>query len=523
MPFEVNPSQLANSILGKLYDVLTNGDDTVPKSQNHFFAWATPGIPMDPSDFEFLETGLTGVLRGSDVAQLRGDATAGEPLSDADLDRLRAENSTRHYLQAENLSRITDIVVDATRGTVDALSTINVLNQHGTLTDAYEFTLRMSQVLDAELPADVVAKIARLRGLLTTTKTTKDLITDEEVEVTEPSPLMKAYKDKQAAYETAALEYNNRRIAGLAARTPEDVHFWAMNANILRNKVASAMDDWISAGHKNDVEKIGAYIDQVSQRDMSLLKREYQDDLKKATLTGLSSGSDFVYTALVPGSFATSNGWTGFTLTEGDYNSYANTTQSTDKWKAGGGFSLFGVFGSKGGGGSTTERREFTESFVSNNFGVSFEIAMVQIARPGVHTDFWRKRSWRFDPGQPDAKDEVVSDGAQPPQGLVPAYPVAAIFLRNLTLNIGHNESFQRAYDEIKNSGGGGSGGLFLGGINILGGASASTHKEVHEHGSSGSYNGQTVTVPGMQLIGFKCQVNDRRMPDPDPDITAWV
>ena len=33
---DVLPSQLANSIMGKLYDVLTNGDETVPKSEDNF-------------------------------------------------------------------------------------------------------------------------------------------------------------------------------------------------------------------------------------------------------------------------------------------------------------------------------------------------------------------------------------------------------------------------------------------------------------------------------------------------------
>src|ERR671912_627498 len=56
---EVKPSALANSVMGKLYDVLTGGDETVPKSEDNFFTWCTPGIPVDPLDFEFLKQGLT--------------------------------------------------------------------------------------------------------------------------------------------------------------------------------------------------------------------------------------------------------------------------------------------------------------------------------------------------------------------------------------------------------------------------------------------------------------------------------
>jgi len=55
---DVKPSEIANAIMGKLYDVLTNGDATVPKSADNFFSWCTPGIPMEAADFQFLTQGL---------------------------------------------------------------------------------------------------------------------------------------------------------------------------------------------------------------------------------------------------------------------------------------------------------------------------------------------------------------------------------------------------------------------------------------------------------------------------------
>ncbi len=35
---DVKPSALANAVMGKLYDVLTNVDETVPKSEDNFFS-----------------------------------------------------------------------------------------------------------------------------------------------------------------------------------------------------------------------------------------------------------------------------------------------------------------------------------------------------------------------------------------------------------------------------------------------------------------------------------------------------
>jgi hypothetical protein len=60
---EIAPAALSNAIMGKLYNVLTNGDDTVPKSGNNFFSWLTPGMPFREDDFDFLTQGLTGIVK----------------------------------------------------------------------------------------------------------------------------------------------------------------------------------------------------------------------------------------------------------------------------------------------------------------------------------------------------------------------------------------------------------------------------------------------------------------------------
>src|SRR5512132_2389652 len=101
---DVTPSVLANSIMGKLYDILANGDDTVPKSADNFFSWATPGIPLGADDLRFLTEGFTGVVTPAAVQTLLAAEGAGQPsaagaagapapapkLTEADLEKLRA-------------------------------------------------------------------------------------------------------------------------------------------------------------------------------------------------------------------------------------------------------------------------------------------------------------------------------------------------------------------------------------------------------------------------------------------------
>ena len=148
----------------------------------------------------------------------------------------------------------------------------------------------------------------------------------------------------------AALDYNSHRIDALAADNSKAVSYWAINANILRNRVKAAMSDWITNGYKNDYEQIAAYIAQVEGRDLVLLKQRYIDELDRAKLTGLASGSDFYYTALTPAHFADSPaGWTNFSFSSGDFSRYSSSQFNASGWSAYAGGSFLGIFGGGGG------------------------------------------------------------------------------------------------------------------------------------------------------------------------------
>ena len=323
-------------------------------------------------------------------------------------------------MQAENFSRLVDFVPDLASTTNNQFAQLSIMNNEGTLSERYEYILRMSQIMQTELPEETKKKIEKFRGLLGVTKTKKNLMDDTETQVTEPSPLVVVYNQKMGEYENAALEYNSHRIDALTADNVKAVHYWAINANILRNKVKAAMADWVSNGYKNDYEQIAAFIDQVMQRDMALLKQQYRDDLEKARLTGLASGSDFFYTSLVPGNFMNASGWTEFGFSSSDVNSASNSSYSFSKrsTSAGGGF--LGIFG---GGGSASSARGESESnvqFDSENFGMDFKITQVPIVRPFFKTAFLASKLWRFDQNNPEAKGEMVSDGGKPAKGLIP-------------------------------------------------------------------------------------------------------
>ena len=85
-----------------------------------------------------------------------------------------------------------------------------------------------------------------------------------------------------------------------------------MGKNFIRNMNAKEME-WVAQGWKNEYEQINAYIDQVTRKSMVLYKAELLNKFERAKMTSpADGGSDFYYTTLAPGNFATSSGWTKF-------------------------------------------------------------------------------------------------------------------------------------------------------------------------------------------------------------------
>jgi hypothetical protein len=524
----VEPSVLANAIMGKLYNVLTNGDDTVPASEDNFFSWNTPGTPVEPADLEFLTQGLTGIVKKPAAAALAsptGDGTAAPtPLTPEQLNQLMAQDTMRMYMQAENLARLLDFVPDVAKLNNEQFTRMSVLNDDGSLSDVYDFTLRMSQVMKTELPEETVKQIEKFRGLLQKIVKKKDIITDEEVETTEPSPLQQAYFTKMAAYDDAALEYNARRIDAMTASDSRAVHDFAVNANIYRNKVRAAMADWVANGYKEDFEKIAAFIEQVSRRDMSLLKQQLVEDLEKARLTSPISGGDFFFTSLIPGNFANSNGWTRFGFSAGDYEVHKSSKMSSSSWSASAGGGFLGVFGGSGSASGSQSHKEYHGTFDSSHTSMSFEIAQIPIARAWFRPAFLNSKAWRFDQSNVTTKNDKLSDGGSPPKGMMPAYPVTAIFVRKLALSFGESSGFSDFVADQKSSSAGGGGCLSIGPFFLGGSASHSSASGSSQRDYGYRYENNTMYVDGMQLIGYKCHILPKS-PDPDPAIPAanWI
>ena len=451
----VPPGALARAVVAKLYVVLTTGTDSAQPRADDFFNWITAGMPLQSTDLENPET----------------------------------------------LARLVDFVPDVTAMNRPRIAPASA-GAASSLSSAYGNALKTSQVVHAPLPDDVTAKMEKFRGLLQQVVKIPAPGSGREVAVTEASPLMLAYLEGQQRYAAATLDYNNRRLDAQTSTDSRVVSSWSLNGELYRQHVDAALNEWVTKGHKNDVDQINAFVSHTAHRDMSLLKAQYLEDFDGARVIGPGSDADYFTTSLVPTDFATSSTWTQFTFGVTDFERYRKEAVSSLPWTVHASDGFLGLFA------GAQNRTSYTGSLDRSRVAITCELAEVPIVRQWFHPLFLTSRSWRLDRTDPEAKATELCDGANPPAGRLPAYCVSAVFARNLSLSFGPSRTVSDFLAQQAKTYPGGSGFLSFGPFFLGSGASAAG----------------CARVADMQLIGFRCHALPK-CPDPDPAIpdNAWA
>lgn len=470
-------NQLGQSLIAQLYDIVAGGDGSVPPAPHTFLTWAQPGLPFTEDDFRFAELGL-----GNTAEEIRE----------------RTE-------QAMAFSTLVDFIPEAASAYTSAKQQAMWRpDAEARLSSVYGEILRFSKVVKHELTPDQAAKLEKFRQMLWNRKVVKDLITDEEREVVEEGPILRAYNERMAKYLDAVTAYNTRRAMAAGASGSEGataVMDFQMNAQNYRLQVKAAADAWTSGGYRNEVDQMNAYINHVGLRDMSLWKQRLLELFDDGVLTTAGTGVQFHPALPIPGGFARSAGWTRYSFSHEV--SESSSYRSASSWKGGGkvNFGLFSV-----GADGEHQRQETAEDEKVDSFKMSFELAQVLIARPWFYPEFLQNQGWTLERGHGWNYEDMPSDGGDPPEGRFIGYPTVAIFARNIDVQ---SSEFMRAYKQVseKISGGGsvGWGPFSLG---------AKRSSESDRKDQKVETTEQGLAVEGMQIIGF---VNHLLGKTPDP------
>jgi hypothetical protein len=481
-----NSGDLMQAVVAKLYAIVTGDDESIKIPRNKFVSWFLPGVPFAPEDFKFCVRGFVGDT---------------------------AEDVHEAYHQAFVLSTLFDYVPDVTAGFVtDQMQQTIFAGSQDRISSVYNDVLKYSRVVHRELSEAEQAKLKKFRDLLSVEVEEKDILTDEVRTVSKPGKLAIAYTERMNEYLDVADELMNMKIDAMAA-TGEDpeakrrVFNWNEKSKFLRKRLDAAEMAWTAQGYKNEYETISAYIAQVAEKNLVLYKEDLKRKFARAQLTSAADGdSDFYYTTLLPGNFATSAGWTGFTFTSADFETHSG--KNTNEWGAGGA-GLLGIFAI--GGKASGSKIETRDDQKATNFSASFEFTQIPIARPWFEPGFFSMRSWTLDENwKLSYADSPVSDGGSPPAGRLVAYPVSALFVRNVRLTSSswsnHTEFLKKATSA--------SGGVGIGPFRV-GGKYASGSEE---RSSTYHFEGDTLVIDGMQLAGTINSVVPA-CPNPHPDL----
>lgn len=475
------PENVVNSLMGYLYMTLTDGKKTFTSGvgEDRFITWCLPGMPIDPEDLRFARVGLVG--EGADEAA-------------------RARDTALLTLQAANFSRLVDFIPD-----VRGQQIVSFQPGNKSLSSTYEAVLHQSKIADTPLTKEEQDRVTQARNTLYLEQEITDPDTGVKQVTTVDSPKLKAYKKFQASFEKEFLEYNSRRIKAEVATSAADVLDFNENGTIYENRAKAALREWEVAGSQHEVERLQATISQMTNRSLLGWKQKLVDrlvfDKKKHPTAG-----DYYPTSVIPASFLLPKaGWPRFNFEESEVKKFS-TSNSTQY----GGHASFGPFGLGGGLDRSTTSKSSTED--TTNFKIQFEVAQIPLSMPYLDVPFLESQAWKFAESAIDVT--ALSDGGQPPKGMLIGYPTMVIFVRNVVVNFDqlHDEKSEVSKALKANAG-------FSVGPFSVGG----DYKNSSQQSKSLSHlTKEGLVVEGMQIIGFRCKLLNKA-PNPHPNIKIFV
>jgi hypothetical protein len=312
------------------------------------------------------------------------------------------------------------------------------------------------------------------------------------------SQVYRDYLDNQSAYNNARIAYIGAYME--ARKTATGKNTWPMVASTLQIPVKTAYDRW-RAADASKVEQNIAIKTTSTQNALQLAWNQAQ-----ALFEGYGVVLDDTGTGLAPkiqrvsllpsdwfSSVGTASGWTTFDSAASNVASSASSDFTSYGGSAGYNFGLFSIGGSAGHADSHQQ-----SSSETNDLRVSFEYTLVTIRRPWLNASLFGTKGW--DAGNLYAKG-LISNGTKRGQdaAVMPLLPTSFVVVRKVKISA----KWSKADWSLITSKTGGGGGFGIGPFSISG---SYAHSSSNTSFTSAMASG-TITVPGVQIIGFINQV----------------
>jgi hypothetical protein len=245
-------------------------------------------------------------------------------------------------------------------------------------------------------------------------------------------PMKEAYEKHKVAYDNAFKEYIAAKVK--TTYDPAADLTFASEGGFLRSRVESADEAWEVSGYKTQYQNLIAEILSLrARRSPAIWRQEALQKYKAGSIGESAAFGDARLTMPFPGSFATNvGGWMDFSFATEHVDSLSS--QKNSKWGGSGGFRWGSLKFGGGADGSSTETLTINNT---DNFSIRMKVAQVALIRDWFDRWWLGSQYWRFNPAtELGHSGAVVSDGKSPPSGELIAYPIAAIFIRNVEITM---------------------------------------------------------------------------------------
>ncbi|SHN35174.1 carboxypeptidase-like regulatory domain-containing protein [Gracilibacillus kekensis] len=241
-------------------------------------------------------------------------------------------------------------------------------------------------------------------------------ITNEENEAAMmPSAHLIAYREREEQYFDVQQELHEAIIKHKYEEDPQQQELNEVHVQQLESQVKQVVRDWEVMGYKSEIEKAFATIDELSGLGIQQLWANWKDDFNRSSRTDVLIDREFYETSFIPPAFYKDDQrakWTIVTL---------NREEISELLKNG--------YYSKS---ELTTDDEIEEAQLDIDIiEVKAEVIRVEIVRNWFQPSLLMNQNWKW---QNDS--ELLSDGEDPPVGILPAYPTAMLFVRNVSITL---------------------------------------------------------------------------------------
>lgn len=342
--------------------------------------------------------------------------------------------------------------------------------------------------LDSELSAEMKAAYDKARAKLV----------DENGD---PTAHYQAYMDREDEYKSKLRAYY--RAYAAAFTDPMKLQNWPLEGRLYHDDVDEALDRWTSFGHKEEIENaLATLAAQGTDPAIALIgraKKRFQNSLVDFMAVG-----EIPYTILLPNSWYdkdNDDGWNVYT--SNDFHTESHYDASSTSYGGGGGFDI--GFWSAGASFNHADSRS-SLNIKTNNLNVGFSYCCVDIKRPWLDTSLLNLKNWFL---MGDYKKNCISTGlmgqelpqnsAQEPTFL-PSIVTSMILIKDLSI------AWENWRSDWQNAESSTSAGASVGWGPFAVSGSYSHHDEHRDFEADAS--GETLRVPGIQLIGYVSTIN---------------